>query len=108
MIGSPTVSTTPLIPAAVGLATASALADRRKTGRGGPAPENPFPYPSWCNPDLFGCDRRGIKPLGLCRAIPPTINPDAIGDSNAAWPVVEADDWCREHRRYRGERGEAA
>ena len=50
----------------------------------------------------------GVKPLGQCRATPPTINPDAIGDENAAWPVVAADDWCREHRHYRGERGEAA
>lgn len=50
----------------------------------------------------------GVKPLGLCRANPPTINPEAIGSANAVWPVVEADDWCREHHRYRGERGEAA
>ena len=50
----------------------------------------------------------GVKPLGHCRANPPTINPEAIGADTAAWPVVNADDWCREHRRYRGERGEAA
>lgn len=50
----------------------------------------------------------GLKTLGLCRANPPTINPEAISGDTAAWPVVGADDWCREHRRYRGERGEAA
>ena len=50
----------------------------------------------------------GAKPLGQCRANPPTINPEPISDETAAWPVVAADDGCREHRHYRGERDAAA
>jgi hypothetical protein len=38
----------------------------------------------------------GRKPTGQCRAAPPSINPDAIGSETAAWPVVGAEDWCRQ------------
>ena len=38
----------------------------------------------------------GRAPLGQCRARPPSIDIDTACSSNAAWPVVRADDWCRE------------
>lgn len=49
----------------------------------------------------------GRMPTGQCRANPPTIDPDAIGSDNAAWPVVTADGWCRAFE-LRDEREEAA
>jgi hypothetical protein len=49
----------------------------------------------------------GRRPTGQCRANPPTINPEAFGGENAAWPVVGAEDWCR-HFELRDECGEAA
>ncbi|MGU3341614.1 hypothetical protein ACLBXJ_26755 [Methylobacterium mesophilicum] len=51
----------------------------------------------------------GRRPSGQCRAGVPTIDPDAIGSENATWPVVGADDWCRQFEPARsGEHGEAA
>ena len=39
------------------------------------------------------------EPVGQCRARPPVIDSETIGATNAAWPVVAADDWCAEYRR---------
>lgn len=54
---------------------------------------------AWQNWDTQAvCDRSGTvigrQPTGQCRAAPPSIDPDAIGGSNAAWPVVNGADWC--------------
>ena len=49
----------------------------------------------------------GRMPTGQCRANPPTIDPNAIGSDNAAWPVVAANHWCRQFE-LRDEREEAA
>jgi hypothetical protein len=49
----------------------------------------------------------GRQPTGQCRANPPTTNPDAVGSETATWPVVGAEDWCRQFER-RDQREEAA
>lgn len=49
----------------------------------------------------------GRRPTGQCRANPPRIDPDALGGENAVWPVVGAEDWCRNFE-LRGECEEAA
>lgn len=33
--------------------------------------------------------------VGQCRANPPTISRQEVGSTNAEWPVVGAEDWCR-------------
>lgn len=34
------------------------------------------------------------EPIGQCRWQAPTIDPEGIAGTNAAWPVVAADAWC--------------
>lgn len=34
------------------------------------------------------------EPVGQCRRQAPTIDPEGISATTAAWPVVSADDWC--------------